>query len=365
MPGYWREGLLPVLLALAAAGLLASCAGNPGRPATSPSASTRQPAKVAADGATLAAVKARGKLNCGVNVGLAGFGMTDGAGAWIGFDVDYCRAVASAIFGDPAKVEFKPLTTEERFVALLRGEVDLLARNSVATLSRDTQLGLEMAAINFYDGQAFLVRRDSGISDAGGLGGAKICVQAGTTTEWNLGAYSKAASLGLTVVQYTSSDGALQGFDAGACDALTADSTYLVAVRTIMPDPSAYVVLSQRISKEPLALMVRDGDNNWADIVRWTHFVMLTAEELGVTSANIERMKTSTDPDIRALLGTGAQPEAGLGLPADWAYNVIRQVGNYGEVFERNLGTLSPLQMERGPNRLWKDGGLQYAPPMR
>lgn len=353
------------LLVLAAAGLLASCAGKPGQPAASPSTSAKQPSIVAADGATLAAIKARGRLNCGVNVGLAGFGMTDSAGAWIGFDVDYCRAIASAIFGDPTKVAFKPLTTEQRFVALQSGEVDLLARNSVATLSRDTQLGLEMAAITFFDGQAFLVRRDSGIGDTASLAGVRACVQGGTTSEWNLGAYSKAASLGIAAVSFPSSELALRAYAEGECDALTGDSTYLVAVRTVLPDPAVQVVLPLRISKEPLALMVREGDNNWADIVRWTHFAMLTAEELGVTSGNVARMKTSTDPDIRALLGTGAAQGAGWGLSADWAYNVIRQVGNYGEVFERNLGAGSPLRMERGPNKLWKDGGLQFAPPMR
>ena len=353
------------LLVLATAGLLASCAGKPGQPAASPSTSARQPSIAAADGTTLAAVKARGKLNCGVNIGLAGFGMTDSAGAWIGFDVDYCRAVASAIFGDPAKVAFFPLTTEQRFVALKSGDVDLLARNSVATLSRDTQLGLDMAAITFFDGQGFLVRRDSGIGRSASLAGARVCVQGGTTPEWNLGAYSKAASLDIAVVSFPSSEQAFRAYEAGECDALTGDSTYLVAVRTVLPDPTAQIVLPVRISKEPLALTVREGDNNWADIVRWTHFAMLTAEELGVTSANVAQMKTSADPGIRALLGTGVAQGAGWGLSADWAYNVIRQVGNYGEVFERNLGAGSPLRMERGPNRLWTDGGLQFAPPMR
>lgn len=368
MLGIRTNTWLQVLLALAAAGLVASCAGGSGQRAVSqasPSTTAKQSAPVAAEGATLAAVKARGRLKCGVNPGLAGFGMTDSAGAWVGFDVDYCRAVASAIFGDRSKVEFIPVSTEQRFVALQSGEIDLLARNSVATLSRDTQLGLDAVAITFYDGQGFLVRRDRGFRSIRELRGGSVCVLARTTTEWNLMAYSATSGLNLSAVLFQDSDQAFRAYDAGDCDALTADSTYLVAVRTAMQDPAAHVVLPELISKEPLSLMVREGDNGWADIVRWTHFVMLNAEELGVTSANATRLSADPDPNIRLLLGGGGNLGAGLGLTADWAIRIIAQVGNYGEVFERNLGSLSPLGMERGPNRLWKDGGLQFAPPIR
>lgn len=334
------------------------------------SVSAAAPAKSTAtaiqDGATLAAVKQRGRLNCGVNIGLAGFGLSTDDGTWIGFDVDYCRAIAAAVFGDAAKVEFRPTSTEQRFVALQSGEVDVLARNSVATLSRDTQLSLDAAAINFFDGQGFLVRRDSNIRSAPELKGASVCVQEGTTTEWNLRNYDKTKGLGISVATFQDGDQAHLAYAAGRCDALTADASYLAAVRTSAKDPDAHVILPERISKEPLALFVRHGDNAWADIVRWTHFAMLTAEELNITSANVDRMRQSSqDFGVRLLLGSDGNMGSGMGLGNDWAYNIIKLVGNYAEVFDRNLGSQTPLRMERGPNALWRDGGLQFAPPIR
>jgi general L-amino acid transport system substrate-binding protein len=354
------------LVALLSACLLAaSCAGSQ-KPQSSGSAPAASKAAPTVAGSTLAAVKQRGHLLCGANVGLAGFGADYGDGQWRGLDVDFCRAVASAIFGDATKVEFVPLTTEQRFVALQRGDVDVLARNSVYTLSRDTSLGLDFGAVTFYDGQGFLVARDSGFHHVQELRNAKVCVQGGTTTEYNIGAYSKRVGAGMQAVKFASGDAAANAFAQGRCDTLTSDASGLAAIRAMMSNPAGYLILPERISKEPLAPVTRQGDNAWTDIVRWTHFAMLTAEEQGITSANVDQMRQSSqDYSVRFLLGTSGNFGPGLGLGNDWAYNIIKQVGNYAEVFERNVGTATPLGMARDQNALWKDGGLHFAPPIR
>jgi general L-amino acid transport system substrate-binding protein len=361
----WYPTAARFVALLSACLLAASCAGSQ-KPQTTTSVPATSKAAPSAAGSTLSAVKRRGHLLCGANVGLAGFGADYGDGQWRGLDVDFCRAVASAIFGDATKVEFVPLTAEQRFVALQRGDVDVLARNSVYTLSRDSQLGLDFAAITFYDGQGFLVAGDSGFAHADQLAGASVCVQGRTTAEANLGAYSISHGLDLRAVAFNGGEESLQAFAAGRCDVLTADTTYLAAVRTMLPNPASYRILPERISKEPLAPVARQGDNAWTDILRWTHFAMLAAEEKGITAANVEQMRQSNqDPEVRLLLGTLGNFGPGLGLGNDWAYNIIKEVGNYAEVFERNVGTATPLGMARDQNALWKDGGLQFSPPIR
>ncbi len=356
----WRRAIGAALLSI----LIASCAGTANRSATSPAASPS--ARPAAAQSTLALVKARGVVNCGVSTGLAGFSWQDGTGAWRGLDADFCRAIASAIFGDATKVAFKPVSTEQRFVALQSGEIDLLARNSVWTLSRDGQLGLDFPAVTFYDGQGFMVRRDSGIKSIGQLKGATVCVQGGTTTEFQLGSYSNTHRLGLQAVTFRDTEPVLAAYDEGRCVAYTADSTALAAWRTALGDPAGHVILPGLISKEPIAPVVRQGDNQWADIVRWAHFARLIAEEKGVDSAHADQARNSSqDFELRRLFGVDGDMAQGLGLPRDWAYNIVKQVGNYAESFEGNVGSATPLGMERGANALWSKGGLQFAPPVR
>lgn len=351
--------------ALVAAVSLASCAGSTKPPAGAKTAAVQPSAAQPTVGPTLAAVKQRGKINCGVNGGLVGFGVVDANDRYFGFDIDYCRAIASAIFGDPTRVNFVRLTPQNRFDALLKGEVDVLARNSVTTLSRDTQLQLDAAAITFFDGQGFLVRRDGGAERAADLVNGSVCVLVGTTSELTVSTYGDAKYLNLTIKAFPDSKAAVAAYANGDCDALTGDATYLAGERMFMPDPAAHVILAERISREPLALTVREGDNNWTDIVRWTHFTMLAAEERGITSRNIDQMRGSTDYDVQTVLGGNWDTGEGFGLPKDWAYNIIKHVGNYAEVYERNLGSGSPIRMERGPNKLWRDGGLQFSPPIR
>ena len=316
--------------------------------------------------ATLDNVKSHGKLKCGVNTGLAGFGFPNDKGEWSGLDIDLCKGIAAAIFGDPSKVEYKPLSSDQRFTALQAGEVDVLARNSTWTLSRDTQLGLDFVTVNYYDGQGFMVRKDSGIKSALELKGASVCVQEGTTTEKNLGDFDAQHNLGMKPVKFKDSAEARPAYDEGRCDAYTTDASGLAGERTAMKNPDNNVILPEIISKEPLGPVVRHGDNQWGDIVRWTHYAMLIAEEKGITQANVDDIKTSAkDPEIMRLLGTLDKLGEGLGLKNDWAYNVIKKVGNYSEVFERNIGKSTPIKLERGLNALWNQGGLQYAPPVR
>jgi len=326
-------------------------------------------ASVAATGAsaqaTLASVKQKGTLTCGSNTGLAGFGVPDAQGNWTGFDVDFCRAISAAIFDDPTKVRFIPLAAKDRFTALQSGEVDVLARNTTWTMSRDTQLGLEFAGVNYYDGQGFMVRKKLGVSSAKELNGASVCTQQGTTTELNLADYFRANNMKYEVVAFATSDETFKAYDAGRCDAFTTDASGLYAERLRASAPDDHIVLPEIISKEPLGPSVRHGDNQWGDIVRWTHYAMLNAEELGVTKANVDQMKNSPNPEIKRLLGTEGKFGESIGLTNDWAYRIIKHVGNYGEVFEKNIGEGSRLKIKRGQNALWTKGGLQYGVPIR
>jgi general L-amino acid transport system substrate-binding protein len=319
----------------------------------------------AAQADTLADVKAKGFLQCGANTGLLGFGAPDDKGEWKGFDVDFCRAIAVAIFNDPTKVKFTPLTAKERFTALQSGEVDVLVRNTTWTLSRDSQMGLIFAGVNYYDGQGFMVRKSLGISSALELSGASVCVQTGTTTELNLADYFRANGMQFNPVVFEKSDEVVQAYDAGRCDAFTTDASGLYAERLKLTNPADHMVLPEIISKEPLGPVVRQGDDKWLTIVKWTHYAMLNAEEAGVTSANVDQMKTSDNPDIKRLLGTEGTFGEPMGLANDWAANVIAKIGNYGEVFDRNVGPETPLGIARGLNALWTKGGLQYGMPVR
>lgn len=315
--------------------------------------------------ATLDKVKGAGKLICGVNTGLAGFAAPNDKGEWAGLDIDLCRAVAAAVLGDATKVEYKPLNAEQRFTALQSGEVDMLSRNSTWTLSRDSQLGLDFVAVNYYDGQGFMIRKDAGVASAKELNGATVCVQEGTTTEKNLGDFAKANGIEINPVKFKESDQARSTYDEGRCDAYTTDASGLAAERTGLKAPDDHIILPEIISKEPLGPVVRHGDSQWADIVRWSHFAMIIAEEKGITAATVDDAKNSDDPETRRLLGVEDKMGEGMGLTNDWAYNIIKQVGNYGEAFERNVGASTPLKLERGLNALWTQGGLQYAPPVR
>ena len=314
---------------------------------------------------TLDAVKARGTLSCGVGTGLAGFGQPDDKGAWTGLDVEFCRALAAAIFNDPQKVSFKPLSAKERFTALQSGEIDVLARNSTWTISRDSSLGLAFVATNYYDGQGFMVKKSLGVKSAKELKGASVCVQTGTTTELNLADFFRTNKLEYKPVVFEKNDEVVAAYDAGRCDSMTTDASGLYAERLRMKNPDENIVLPEIISKEPLAPAVRQGDQQWGDLCRWTLFALVNAEELGVSSRNADAMLNSQAPEIRRLLGKEGAFGAELGLTNDWAVRIIRHVGNYGEVYERNVGTGSKLGIPRGLNQLWNAGGILYAPPIR
>jgi general L-amino acid transport system substrate-binding protein len=312
------------------------------------------------------AIKDKGFVQCGVNVGLAGFSNPDDAGNWSGIDVDVCRAIAVAVFGDPEAVKFTPLTSKERFTALQSGEVDVLSRNTTWTLNRDSALGLDFTGVTYYDGQGFMVPKSLGVKSALELDGASVCVQTGTTTELNLADYFRANNMSYTPVVFERGDEARTAYEQGRCDTLTTDQSGLYAERIGLANPEEHIVLPEVISKEPLGPAVRHGDNQWGDVVRWTLYAMLEAEELGVNSQNVDDQKAnSTNPNVRRLLGVEGDMGQGIGLPADFGYQVVKQVGNYGEIFERNIGMGSPLKIERGLNALWTDGGLQYAMPVR
>ncbi len=319
----------------------------------------------AAGAATLDTVKQRGVLNCGANGQLPGFGLPDAEGNWTGLDVDYCRAIAAAVFNDASKVKFVALTARDRFTALQTGDVDVLVRNTTWTSSRDTQLGLNATAINYYDGQGFMVRKSLKINSALELNDAAICVQQGTTTELNLADYFRANRMRLKTVTFASLDEAIKAYETSRCDAFTTDASGLYSTRLKLTKPDEHVVLPEIISKEPLAAFVRHGDDQWFDIVKWVHFAMLNAEELNVNRANIEEQMKSENPDVKRLLGTEGNFGEQLGLSKDWVYRIVKLVGNYGEVFDRNVGQASPLKISRGLNALWNKGGVQYAPPIR
>jgi general L-amino acid transport system substrate-binding protein len=314
---------------------------------------------------TLAQVKQRNILNCGSNTGLAGFGVPDAQGNWGGLDVEFCRAVAAAIFNDPAKVKFIPLSAKDRFTALQSGEVDLLVRNSTWTMTRDASLGIVFTGVNYYDGQGFMVRKKLGVTSALQLSGASVCTQQGTTTELNLADYFRANNLKYEVVAFASSDETVKAYDAGRCDAFTTDASGLYAERLKLTAPDDHIVLPEIISKEPLGPSVRNNDPQWFALVKWVHFAMLNAEELGVTKANVDEMMKSPNPEIKRLLGTEGKFGETIGLTNDWVYRIIKHVGNYGESFEKNVGAGSLLKIARGQNALWTKGGLQYAPPVR
>jgi len=314
---------------------------------------------------TLDTVKQRGSLSCGANGQLPGFGLPDAQGNWTGLDVDFCRAIAAAIFNDANKVKFVALTAKDRFTALQTGDVDVLVRNTTWTLLRDTQLGLNATGINYYDGQGFIIRKSAKVNSALELNDATICVQQGTTTELNLADYFRANRMRLRSVTFAALDEAIRAYETNRCNAFTTDASGLYSVRLKLAKPDDHVVLPEIISKEPLASSVRKGDSQWATIVRWVHFAMVNAEELGVTSKNVDEMMKSTNPEVRRLLGVEGKFGEGLGISNDWAANIIKQVGNYGEVFDRNVGAGSPLKLPRGLNNLWNKGGLQYGPPIR
>ena len=321
-------------------------------------------AALTANAGTLDQVKARGQLICGSNPGLAGFALPNDQGVYKGLDVDECRALAAAIFNDPNKVKFLPINAKDRPTILASGEIDVLIRNTTWTLSRETG-GMFFTGINFYDGQGFMVKKKLGVNSALKLDGASVCVQQGTTTELNLADYFRAHNMKLEAVVFATDDEATKAYDTGRCDAYTTDASGLYSERLKMSNPDDNIVLPEIISKEPLGPSVRKDDIQWFEIVQWTHYALLTAEELGVTQANVDEKFKSDNPAIRRLLGVEGNFGEGLGLTNDWAYRIIKAVGNYGEIFDRNVGKDSPIKISRGLNALWNKGGLQYAPPIR
>jgi general L-amino acid transport system substrate-binding protein len=323
-------------------------------------------ARPATAGPAFDAVKARGHVICGVNTGVAGFSAPDARGVYQGLDAEFCRALAAAVFGDVARVRFVPTTYQTRFVALQSGEVDVLARNVTQTLTRDTALGFNMAGVNFYDGQGFMVPQRANIAGARQLDGATVCVLPGSTSELNLADFARRERIRIQPIVLSSMDEMTSAYQAGRCDAMTSDASQLAALRvSALREPEAHLILPERISKEPLGPMVRHGDEQWRDIVAWVLAAMIEAEELNVTRENVDQMRSSQDPNIQRLLGMTPGFGKALGLDEAWAYNVIRQVGNYGEVFERTLGRGSPIGLPRGLNDLWTRGGLMYALPLR
>ncbi len=319
----------------------------------------------AASAGTLEDVKAKGFVQCGVNPSLIGFGIADEKGEWSGIDVSFCRAVASAVFGDPTKVKFSPLNAKERFTALQSGEVDLLSRNTTWTMSRDSSLGLMFVGVSYYDGQGFMVRKSLGVSSALELSGAKVCTQTGTTTELNLADYFRSHNMPYEVVAFEKNEEVLQAYEAGRCDAYTTDASGLYAERLKLTNPDDHMILPEIISKEPLGPAVRQGDDKWFTIVKWSLFALINGEELGLTKANIDEKKTSDNPEIKRFVGAEGDFGTGIGLTNEWAYNIIKNVGNYGEIFDANVGPSTKLGIARGLNNLWSKGGIQYAPPIR
>ena len=316
-----------------------------------------------AQAATLDDVQSAGTLTCGVSKGLAGFSAADSSGNWTGVDVDVCRAVAAATLGDASAVKFIPLTAKERFTALQSGEIDILSRNTTWTITRDASLGLNFAGVNYYDGQGFMVRSALGVSSALELGGAAFCIQAGTTTELNLADWAKENNIKYTSVVSDVGSQTLSNYEAGRCDVLTTDASGLYSLRAASKNPSEHIVLPEIISKEPLGPVVRQGDDQWFNIVRWSLNAMITAEEIGVSSATVDVV--SSNPERERLMGRSGNTHEYVGLSPKWTYNIIKQVGNYSESFERNIGINTPIGIARGVNALWKDGGILYSAPFR
>ena len=314
---------------------------------------------------TLNTVKQRGTLVCGVGQGLPGFSNPDDKGNWTGLDVDLCRAVAAAIFGDATKVKFSPLSAKDRFTALQSGEIDVLSRNSTWTLSRDTSLGLNFTGVNYYDGQGFMVRKGLKVNSALELNGASVCTQTGTTTELNLADYFRANKMKYEVIAFATADETVKAYDAGRCDVFTTDASGLYSEKLKLANPNDHIILPEIISKEPLGPAVRHGDDQWFDIVKWVHFAMINAEELGISSKTIDEAMKSDKPDVKRFVGTEGNLGEQLGLTKDWAVRIVKLVGNYGEIFEKDVGSGSKLNIARGLNNLWNKGGIQYAPPIR
>ncbi len=314
---------------------------------------------------TLEDVRAKGFIQAGVNGDLFGFGKPDEKGVWRGLDVDTARAIAVAIFNDPNAVKFTPLTAKTRFTALQSGEIDVLTRNCTQTLGRDTALGLDFCQVNYYDGQGFLVPKKLGVKSAKELDGAAVCVLPGTTTELNVADFFRSNGMKMKPVVIENTAELAKAFFAGRCDCLTSDASQLAGTRAVAANPKDYIILPEIISKEPLAPAVRHGDNQWKDIVNYSVLAMINAEELGITSKNVDKMLKSKDPKIKRFLGVTAGNGKALGLDEKFAYNIIKKIGNYGEVFERNVGVNTPLGIERGLNALWTDGGLMYSPPFK
>ena len=319
----------------------------------------------AASAGTLEDVKARGVLRCVVSTGIAGFAYPDANGVWKGFDIDFCRATAAAVLGDASKIKAVTSTGKTRFTLLNSGEGDVLWRNTTVTFSRDVGVKPRFHGINYYDGQGFMVSKELGVSSAKELDGASVCIQTGTTTELNLADYFHANGMKYEAVTIETNDEARQNYTAGRCDVYTTDASGLASTRSTFTDPENHIILPEIISKEPLGPATRHGDDQWSDIITWVLNATVTAEEKGVTSANIDSMKKSKDPEILRLLGVEGSQGKELGLSTDWAYNIIKSVGNYGEIFERNIGVKTPIGLERGLNALWINGGLQYSPPFR
>jgi len=315
---------------------------------------------------TLADVINKGFIQCGVSQGLPGFSSPDAAGNWQGIDVDVCRSVSAAIFGDANRVKYTPLSAKERFTALQSGEIDILARNTTETFTRDAALGLDFVGINYYDGQGFMVRKDLGVKSALELAGAAVCTNTGTTTEMNVADYFRSNNMSYNVVAFEKMDEVVAAYDAGRCDVFTTDRSGLAAQRTKLSNPADHTILPETISKEPLGPVVRHGDNRFGDIVRWSLNAMKNAEEMGITSENVDAMRADTsNPARNRLLGTAGDMGNKLGIPNSWGFNIIKQVGNYGETYTRNLGPTTPINLPRGINNLWNNGGIQYAAPIR
>jgi general L-amino acid transport system substrate-binding protein len=319
----------------------------------------------AASAQTLKTIKDRGQLSCGVSQGLPGFSTPDDKGNWTGIDVDICRAIAAAIFNDPSKIKFVPLSAKDRFTALQSGEIDVLSRNTTWTLSRDTSLGANFTGVTYYDGQGFMVKKSLKVNSALELNSASVCVQQGTTTEQNLADYFKGNNMKYEVIAFGTNDEAVKAYESGRCDVFTTDVSGLYADRLKLANVADHVVLPEVISKEPLGPMVRHGDDQWFDIVKWALYAMVTAEELGITQKNVDEMAKSEKPEVKRAVGTDGNLGEQLGLTKDWLVRIVKAVGNYGESFERNVGTGSKLGIARGLNQLWSKGGIQYAPPIR
>lgn len=319
----------------------------------------------AAHAGTLDDIKKRGELRCGVTQALAGFSVADDKGRWTGLDVDYCRALASAIFHDPEKVTFRPTSSKERFTVLQSGEIDVLARVTTWTTSRDVDMPFDFIGVNYYDGQGFMVRKDLGIKSVKDLSGASICTNTGTSTETNMADYFKANGLEYKPVIFEKSEEVKSAYDAGRCDAYSSDVSGLYVQRKLLANPDAHDILPEVISKEPLGPLVRQEDPAFKDLAAWTHHCMVNAEEYGVTQANVDEMRNSNNPNIRRLLGVEANGADKLGVGQDFCYHIVKNIGNYGEAYDRNVGKDSPLAIERGLNRLWNQGGIMFAPPLR